>query len=155
MNSTILSKGDGVPYQASQVFTPTSPARLNFVERKEVNDRLVNALITPGKQIIVYGHSGSGKTTLIQNKLAQTYETDVITRCTGELTFEQLILDAFDRVGPYFVSGDKKASKTTTKSSISLDYIGLKTQLGSESEALHELTRSRVLPPQLTPATLV
>ena len=38
------------------VFTPTKPARLTFVEREKINDRLVNALRTPCKQLIVYGH---------------------------------------------------------------------------------------------------
>jgi ABC-type lipoprotein export system ATPase subunit len=58
-----------------QVFTPTTPARIAFVEREEVNDKLVNALTTPGKQVVVYGHSGTGKTTLLLNKLHQVYAT--------------------------------------------------------------------------------
>lgn len=55
-------------YAATEVFTPTSPARATFVERGTVNDKLVSALSTPGKQIVVYGHSGSGKTTLLINR---------------------------------------------------------------------------------------
>jgi ABC-type transport system involved in cytochrome bd biosynthesis fused ATPase/permease subunit len=51
-----------------EVFTPTTQARVNFVERDTVNDRLVDALRTPGKQIVMYGDSGSGKSTLLQRK---------------------------------------------------------------------------------------
>ena len=54
-------------YQVKEVFTPTTPARVAFVARDAINDRLVNALEMPGKQLIVYGHSGSGKTTLVVN----------------------------------------------------------------------------------------
>jgi ABC-type lipoprotein export system ATPase subunit len=68
-------------YRTRDVFTPTTPARVAFVERNTVNDRLVNALTTPGKQIVVYGHSGSGKTTLLVNKLNQVYEQHLTTRC--------------------------------------------------------------------------
>lgn len=61
-------------YLVKDVFTPTKPARITFIDRELINDRLVNALQMPGKQIIVYGHSGSGKTTLLLNKLNQLYE---------------------------------------------------------------------------------
>jgi Flp pilus assembly CpaF family ATPase len=59
-------------HEVRDVFTPTTPARLAFVERSSINNKLVNALRTPGKQIVVYGYSGSGKTTLLENKLHQS-----------------------------------------------------------------------------------
>jgi len=49
-----------MPNLTRDVFTPTKPARIAFVERDSVNDKLVNSLTTPGKQIVVYGHSGTG-----------------------------------------------------------------------------------------------
>ena len=91
--------------QTTDVFTPTTPARLPFVERETINRKLVNAIKTPGKQIIVYGHSGSGKTTLLENKLFQTYEAHITTRCVKGLSFEQLVLDAFDQLGGFYESG--------------------------------------------------
>ena len=89
-----------MPYLTRDVFTPTKPARIAFVERDSVNDKLVNSLTTPGKQIVVYGHSGTGKTTLLVNKLTQLYERHITTRCMKGLKFEQLILDAFDQLEP-------------------------------------------------------
>ena len=54
-----------------EVFTPTQPARKNFVERKKIDNRVLRALKTPGMQLVIYGLSGSGKTTLLVNKLSQ------------------------------------------------------------------------------------
>ena len=42
----------------TDVFTPGKPAQLTFVERQELNAQLVDALRTPGKQIVVYAPSG-------------------------------------------------------------------------------------------------
>jgi ABC-type lipoprotein export system ATPase subunit len=74
------------------VFTPTTPAKFTFVERKLLASQLMNALRTPGKQVVVYGQTGSGKTTLLTNKLAEIYGTKVVTsRCTVATTFENLL----------------------------------------------------------------
>ena len=61
-------------FKTTDVFTPSKPATITFVERDDLTEQLVNAIWTPGKQIVVYGHSGSGKTTLLLNKLQQTRE---------------------------------------------------------------------------------
>jgi hypothetical protein len=42
----------------TDVFTPTTPAKYAFVERQGLNDQLVEALMTPGKQVVVYGPRG-------------------------------------------------------------------------------------------------
>ena len=86
------------------VFTPSTPARLTFVERESVNHRLVNALQTPGKQIVVYGHSGCGKTTLLVNKLHQLYENHITSRCMIGMSIDQIILDAFDQLDPFYTT---------------------------------------------------
>ena len=47
------------------VFTPTSPAKLSFVERiDKVNDELVDALRIPGMQLIING---------VQNQACSSY----------------------------------------------------------------------------------
>ena len=40
-------------FRVTDVFTPTLPAKFAFVERQALNDQLVDALVTPGKQVVV------------------------------------------------------------------------------------------------------
>ena len=141
-------------YQTRDVFTPTKPARIAFVERDSVNDKLVNALKTPGKQIVVYGHTGTGKTTLLVNKLAQLYEQHVTTRCMKGLTFEQLLLDAFDQLAPFYARERETSAKRTVSAEIGASYQLVKAKLESQVSTESKETQSRVLPPQLTPQAL-
>ncbi len=141
-------------YRLYDVFTPTKPARLTFVERESLNVKLVNALETPGKQIIVYGHTGSGKTTLLVNKLQQLYENHITTRCVSNLTFEHLILNAFDQLSPYYEAEIQHQSTTESRSGVQAEYLGLKAEVGETLKAQSGISVKRALPPQLTPQTL-
>lgn len=141
-------------YQVRQVFTPSKPARVAFVERDRINTKLVNALQTPGKQIVVYGHSGSGKTTLLVNKLHQIYEKHLTSRCMVGVTFEQLMIDAFDQLEPYYTSESVRAQKDTVEFSLSSTYKLIQVKLSESSTAEHSQKNIRVLPPQLTPQNL-
>jgi energy-coupling factor transporter ATP-binding protein EcfA2 len=140
--------------QTRDVFTPTKPARIAFVERDSVNDKLVNALKTPGKQIVVYGHSGTGKTTLLVNKLAQLYERHITTRCMKGLTFEQLLLDAFDQLAPFYAKERETSQKQTFSAEIGASYEFLKSKIASQQSTESSEKQSRILPPQLTPQAL-
>ncbi len=140
-------------YRTIDVFTPTKPARVTFVERHSVNDRLVDALGTPGKQIIVYGPSGSGKTTLLVNKLHQIYEHHITTRCTKSTTFEQLLLDAFDRLNPYWTS-ERTSKQTHSTTPLQASYNNIRAQLGPSVTNEKAEKSQRLLPPQLTPQNL-
>lgn len=145
---------DHSSYAVRDVFTPTRPARIAFVEREEVNDKLVNALRTPGKQLVVYGHSGTGKTTLLVNKLHQLYEYHITTRCMKGLKFEQLLLDAFDQLEPFYTSDVTSSRKTTAAIELGSSYRTLSAKI-ARTNTMEAGTRSvRVLPPQLTPQTL-
>jgi GTPase SAR1 family protein len=141
-------------YSVQDVFTPTRPARIAFVERDSVNDKLVNSLTTPGKQVVVYGHSGTGKTTLLANKLTQLYEFNITTRCMKGMTFEQLILDAFDQLEPYFSAERSSALKTTTGVDLSATYKMLQAKISSQTTVEATEKQNRMLPPQLTPQAL-
>ena len=136
------------------VFTPTKPAVLTFVERTDINEKLVRALTTPGKQIVVYGHSGSGKTTLLINKLHQTYENHITTRCMSTTTFTEIVLDAFDQLNPYYDVETRKNKKLEAKAGVEVEYLGIRSQLGSARAEEREDRSARVLPPQLTPQRL-
>ena len=66
---------EGEKYGVHAVFTPTTQAKVNFVERnKELTNTFVDAIETPGKQVVVFGESGSGKSTFVKNKLEQVGE---------------------------------------------------------------------------------
>ncbi|MEJ8845606.1 ATP-binding protein [Variovorax rhizosphaerae] len=141
-------------YQVREVFTPSTPARVAFVERDSINNKLVNALRTPGKQIVVYGHSGSGKTTLLVNKLHQLYERHITTPCMKGLTFEQLVMDAFDQLSPFYISEKSAARKSTKAEELSVTYKIISAKIGDSSTLESGQKSNRLLPPQLTPQNL-
>lgn len=141
-------------YQTRDVFTPTSPARIAFIERESVNNRLVDSLNTPGKQIVVYGHSGTGKTTLLVNKLTQVYEHNITTRCMKGLKFEHLLLDAFDQLEPYYSSETNRVIKSTTGIDLGASYQSLQAKVALQTSTEHGEKQARILPPQLTPQAL-
>lgn len=141
-------------YSVREVFTPSAPARVAFVERDRINNKLVNALQTPGKQVVVYGHSGSGKTTLLVNKLHQIYEKHLTSRCMVGVTFEQLVIDAFDQLAPYYVSEDARATKHARTSELSGIYSLIQAKLSANVTSETAEKTVRVLPPQLTPQNL-
>ena len=140
--------------KTTDVFTPTTPARLTFVERKSLNEQLVDSLRTPGKQVVVYGPSGSGKTTLLLNKVEQLYPNHITSRCTALTSFDGLLLSAFDKLNPYYSSGT--STKETNSKSLKLgnEYSGIKTAIELQKSRERSQDLSRMLPPQLTPERL-
>jgi len=127
------------------VFTPTMPARVNFVPRDSVNDALVDALQTPGKQIVLYGESGSGKSTLVQKKLEELYEAHITTRCNAASTFDGIVLDAFDQLNQYYVESDKSTASRHFKASLQQDIAGLKAAIEAQDGSAEEVTKKRVV----------
>lgn len=140
--------------QVKEVFTPTSPARIAFIDRESINEKLVNALDMPGKQLIVYGHSGSGKTTLLANKLHQLYERHITTHCMKGMTFDQIVLDAFDQLGAYFTSEQTTVNKSTVSADIAASYLMIQNKINTSTTTENTKKEQRVLPPQLTPQAL-
>ena len=100
-------------HAVGDVFTPSSVASLTFVPRESINNKLVDALKTKGKQVVVYGHSGCGKTTLLENKLTQIFDLHIKTSCMKGMTFEQILSDPLRQLNAMYVS--EKAGKTTGK----------------------------------------
>ncbi|MGZ9675672.1 hypothetical protein [Flavobacterium sp. GNP001] len=144
-----------VIYQTKKIFTPASSAKFTFVEREgKVNNHFVDALNTPGKQIVLYGHSGCGKTTLLKNKINQIYENSYTTRCMEGMTFENILLDGFDQLsGLYNENSTSKSFKISPE--INLTYLDIKAsiKLGDYTKQKTE-TSKHILPPQLTPQRL-
>jgi GTPase SAR1 family protein len=133
------------------VFTPTTQAKVNFVPRKAVNDQLVDALRTPGKQLVVYGESGSGKSTLLQRKLDESHIT---TRYSSTTTFEQLLLDALDQLNAYFVENASTIRTKGVSAGLVADFTRIRASIDSSRSQGRTQTTKRIIPPQLTPQRL-
>lgn len=70
------------------------------------------SLLMRSKQIVIYCHSGSGKTTLIQNELTSKYGQDIIkTNCMADSTYENVLLDAFNKLSPYYTEEKQVGSR--------------------------------------------
>lgn len=132
------------------VFTPTSQARVNFVPRGSVNDSLVAALRTPGKQVIVYGESGSGKSTLLQKKLEELYTAHITSRCSSSTNFEGLLLDAFDKISPYYTEALEESRESRISKGLSAQFKQIRASIDVTTVDSSRARLHRALPPQLT-----
>ena len=137
-------------YELKEVFTPTSSANVSYIPRSDVENKLRKALDIPGKQIVLYGHSGSGKTTILNHILKENNYTKIISRCTTNSTIETIILDAFDELNPYYVESANTNYKASTTSSLSSEYLGIKSSIAGTMETSIGEVQKRILPPQLT-----
>jgi energy-coupling factor transporter ATP-binding protein EcfA2 len=136
----------------TEVFTPTTQARLTFVDRNvdELNENLVDSLRTPGTQIVIYGHSGTGKSTLLFNVLNRIYERTIVSRCTSDTTYDQLILNAFDNLNPFYTSQISEKLSQTISASLNGEYIILKASINAAIASETVTTAQRIIPQQLT-----
>jgi energy-coupling factor transporter ATP-binding protein EcfA2 len=137
-------------HRVYDVFTPTTQAQINFVPREAVNDQLVDALYTPGKQLIVYGESGSGKSTLLLNKLHHTYSSHVTTQCSAAMTYDKLLLDAFDQLDQYYIEGRRSQRSRSVSPALEADFSRIRASVDATLSTTSDRSESRVLPPQLT-----
>lgn len=137
--------------RATQVFTPSSIAHRSFVERSQkVNSQLVDALRTPGKQIVVYGYSGCGKSTLLQNKLNQVYENAIITRCMKGMSIENILADGFDQL-EQIISDEEKKKRFSISPKVAFEYETIKASFSLfDYSSQSKTSTTQLLPPQLT-----
>lgn len=141
---------DRKTFEVNEVFTPSSPAIYCFVPRNEkINDRLVNALKIRGKQIVVYGHTGSGKTTLLLNKLRETYDNHITSRCMKTTTVETLLLDAFSQISPFYESEKNNIQKSIREISTEATFFEIKNNIKISKENEVGTKNTLLVPPQL------
>lgn len=136
-------KGD---YDVYDVFTPSQPAELTFVDRIKVNKDIVDALRTPGRQLVVFGYTGCGKSSLVANKLNQLYENVILSQCTSSTTVDDLKLHAFDSLNSYYSREKSNSNKTSKHVKFSSTYFEIK----GAKEKLSTEKLERIVPPQLT-----
>ncbi len=136
--------------RATEVFTPTTHAVKNFVRREKMNEQLVHALTTPGRQLVVFGESGTGKSTLLTKVLSETYSSHIISRCTSETTFDNLLLDAFDQLEHFFIDSRHKSKSKNKRSGVGFKIFSV----GRQTSRSVSDNEQRLIPPQLTPQRL-
>jgi hypothetical protein len=137
-------------YKLTKVFTPSSIARLTYVERPELEKDLVKFVQMPGMQIVLYGHSGCGKSTIINNLLDELKIRKIIIRCEHHSTLNTLIINTFDKLNIYYTS--EKSSKETCeiKGDLSAKYNEIGATISKTMTSEAGFVDSRVLPVQLT-----
>ncbi len=138
-------------YETYQVFTPTSVASINYIERNSLNARMVSALRTPGKQLVIFGHSGVGKSSLLRNSLVELYDMEIVTNCMSGMTFDAIVLDVFDKLNGYYVDAMNHVDEASIKGSIEASYFDIKSLIESSVSSTDTINSVRIVPIQLTP----
>lgn len=138
----------------NDVFTPTTTAKLTYVNRTTLENDLEKYLTLPGKQIVVYGHSGSGKTTLLRNKLKLLKKNYIKTHCESSTTFNDILLQAFDELNRFYVAERTSNSEYSVSSELKSEFKLISSKIGSTLKESQGEKSVRVVPPQLTPLKL-
>jgi len=142
-------------YNLIEVFTPSQPASLTYVDRTKISKSLDMALKTPGKQIVLYGYSGSGKTTLIKQKLKESKTKSVATQCMMGMTFRDLITDAFNQLDVYYKKSIEASNSDAIGGSISANFLSIKASLNAENGKTFVSQSTRAVDLPITPQSLV
>jgi hypothetical protein len=70
------------------------------------------------------------------------------------LKFEQLLLDAFDQLAPFYTQERQNTIKTSTGLDLGASYLMLQAKITAQSSLDSTEKQTRLLPPQLTPQAL-
>ena len=142
------------PRKLIDIFTPNTIARLTYIRREDLENSLSLNLSIPGKQIIIYGDSGSGKTTLLKKILSDNKTKAIQIHCSSDTTFDDIILDTFDSLNPYYTKEKNISFLQSISSALKSDYKILSTEIGINNKVSSEEKKERLLPPRLTPQKL-
>ena len=137
-------------YSIEEVYTPTSAAKINYVSRPEIEGTIRRAIKIPGMQIILYGHSGGGKTTIIRKILETERRNYIITSCVDGTTVNSIIINAFDKLNPYYTQEVNKKNIYKISSALKTSYATILSSISTEVVEEVEQKQVRVLPVQLT-----
>ena len=141
-------------YKLGEVFTPSKPADLAFVERNEINRRVDRAIRTSGKQIIIYGFSGVGKTTLLFKKLKEFGINYIKTSCITGMTIQDIVIDAFNQLDIYYPNQKEEVETNTVGANLEASFWILKANLKAETKGDLKFSQKRAVELPITPQTL-
>lgn len=141
-------------YNLEEVFTPSKPADVSFVERKEINRRVDRAIRTSGKQIIIYGFSGVGKTTLLFKKLKQFDLKYIKTSCITGMTIQDIVVDAFNQLEVFYPYQKEEIETNSVGGNLEASFWILKAGLKAETKADSKFSQKRAVELPITPQTL-
>ena len=142
------------PVKAISVFTPTSSAEANYVCRPKLEDLITKSLLTPGKQLLLFGHSGSGKTTLIRRVLKLNSIDSIKTHCEAASTFNDILYAAFDSLNKFVVDEKNATRGQSIMGKLAIEYQNINSEITTELSEENNTKMVRLLPPQLTPQKL-
>lgn len=137
-------------YKLKNVFTPSTIARLTYVERVELEKDLTKFIQMPGMQIVLYGHSGCGKSTIINNLLCDLKIRKITSRCESNTTLNDLILNAFDKLDLYYTSEKNNKESYEIKNILKVKYAQIGAAISGSMKSEAETISTRLLPVQLT-----
>jgi hypothetical protein len=149
MSNSITSTENEVAH-LQDVFTPSSFPEKTFVERQDVSGRLATYLEMPGRPICLLGPHRSGKSVLAVMKVKQLFKRHVHVICKTTTTFDQLVLETFNALSPYYDQA-RNPSDDSTPPRISPNFIRSAATDGKKTTISRE---QRGLPPQLTTRAL-
>ena len=141
-------------FLTEDVFTPTSPAKWTYIERTAQERQFKRALRTKGKQIVVYGHTGSGKTTMLNSLLAEMSVKNITTRCTRGISISDVLFDAFDQLGGYYVEQKEEGNEEKISGGLKFGIEFFSASLGGESKDVQKEIRKRIVEVQKNPNQL-
>ncbi|WP_298141258.1 hypothetical protein [Flavobacterium sp.] len=141
-------------YKLGEVFTPSKPADVAFVERNEINRRVDRAIRTSGKQIIIYGFSGVGKTTLLFKKLKEFGINYIKTSCITGMTIQDIVIDAFNQLDIYYPNQKEEVETNTVGGNLEASFWILKANLKAETKGDTKFSQKRAVELPITPQTL-
>jgi len=134
---TTLGLGEQGQYTTDEVFGINRDLPLNYVDRRNVDEKLIDNL-TREKHIVIYGSSKQGKTSLRKHCLQ---ESDyIVVQCSNRWGIEDILSNILKRAGFKVTQSEKKtiSGKNKILASLSASIFGV----GSKIEGEKEDTRS-------------
>ena len=120
-------------HTTDEVFGISRDLPLNYVDRKDVDEKLVDNL-TREKHIVIYGSSKQGKTSLRKHCLQES--DSIVVQCSNRWAIEDILSNILKRAGFKITQSEKKtiSGKNKILASLSASLFGLGSKIEGEKE---------------------